>query len=89
MAIANHFAVNSWSDWCSFMDALLSKKWPVCPVLCTTVVLTACSAAAQGILEWYGHCRRQCIEAHSNGLSAQSAEKKISPSFLCCLDGLL
>jgi len=38
-------------------------------------------APARAILEWSGHCRRQCIEAHSADLSARSAEKIFSPSF--------
>ena len=43
------------------------------------------TAPVQGILEWCGHCWRQCIEAHSDGCAGII----FSPSFFCCLDGLL
>ena len=41
----------------------------------------AMAAPARAILEWSGHCRRQCIEARSADISAQSAGKIFSPSF--------
>ena len=36
---------------------------------------------APAILEWYGHCRRQCIEARSADQSARSAEKNFHLHF--------
>ena len=55
------------------------------PFFSLVIIITV---PVEGILEWHGHCRRhrQCIEAHSDGLSVRSAEKNSSPSFFCCLD---
>jgi len=39
------------------------------------------SAPAWGISEWYGHCRRQCIEARRVDVSARSVEKSFHLHF--------
>ena len=49
---------------------------------CTTMVPPLYSALVRGILEWYGHCRRQCIEVCSDGLSVRSTEKIFTFIFL-------
>ena len=53
---------------------------------CETVKKQHASAPVWGILEWYGHCQRQCIEAHSDDLSAQNVEKIFS-TFIFLLSG--
>jgi len=42
------------------------------------------SVLARGVLEWYGHWRRQCIEVHSTDVSAWSAENFFAFIILLC-----